>query len=347
MRLALLGAVVVACTAVLASGASAVVSPVCTTAAGTTTCVFASTGSEQSLAIPVWVDSVHVVAQGAAGGTSYFSPASPGGEAAVVSGNLSVTPGAPLYAEVGGLPTYGTNSGSAKACWFGFVPCVGGFNGGGSSVFGGGGGGASDVRTTSSSAANTLASRLIVAAGGGGSGSNSYACGLNGGGPGGNAGLSGSPGLQCGGPFATAGTGGGAGTSPGGSGGIPNGTNGVTGVGGDGGTGFGAFYPYADGGGGGGGLYGGGGGGGEDDTLYYCCGGQSGGAGGGGGGSNLVPPGGTSGLTTDPPQITISYLAMPTSDSCKKGGWQAYGVFKNQGDCVSFVATGGKNQPAG
>jgi hypothetical protein len=34
----------------------------------------------------------------------------------------------------------------------------------------------------------------------------------------------------------------------------------------------------------------------------------------------------------------------PTSkDQCKQGGWQQYGVFKNQGDCVSYVATGGKN----
>jgi hypothetical protein len=39
--------------------------------------------------------------------------------------------------------------------------------------------------------------------------------------------------------------------------------------------------------------------------------------------------------------------ALPTSkDQCKKGGWKTYGVFKNQGDCVSFVATGGKNPPA-
>jgi hypothetical protein len=35
---------------------------------------------------------------------------------------------------------------------------------------------------------------------------------------------------------------------------------------------------------------------------------------------------------------------LPTSkDQCKHGGWKAYGVFKNQGDCVSFVATGGKS----
>jgi hypothetical protein len=36
-----------------------------------------------------------------------------------------------------------------------------------------------------------------------------------------------------------------------------------------------------------------------------------------------------------------------TAEQCKIGGWRQYGVFKNQGDCVSFVATGGRNQPAG
>jgi hypothetical protein len=40
--------------------------------------------------------------------------------------------------------------------------------------------------------------------------------------------------------------------------------------------------------------------------------------------------------------------ALPTSTAeCKNGGWKTYGVFKNQGDCVSFVATKGKNQPNG
>ena len=40
---------------------------------------------------------------------------------------------------------------------------------------------------------------------------------------------------------------------------------------------------------------------------------------------------------------------LPTDKSeCKNGGWQNFGgVFKNQGDCVSFVATGGKNPPSG
>ena len=35
---------------------------------------------------------------------------------------------------------------------------------------------------------------------------------------------------------------------------------------------------------------------------------------------------------------------LPASkDQCKNGGWRSYGVFKNQGDCVSFVASGGRN----
>jgi hypothetical protein len=39
---------------------------------------------------------------------------------------------------------------------------------------------------------------------------------------------------------------------------------------------------------------------------------------------------------------------LPTSaDQCKKDGWKSYGAFKNQGDCVSYVATKGKNKPAG
>jgi opacity protein-like surface antigen len=40
-----------------------------------------------------------------------------------------------------------------------------------------------------------------------------------------------------------------------------------------------------------------------------------------------------------------------TADDCKNGGWTRFHIdgatFKNQGDCVSYVATGGKNLPAG
>jgi hypothetical protein len=36
------------------------------------------------------------------------------------------------------------------------------------------------------------------------------------------------------------------------------------------------------------------------------------------------------------------------TDQCKHGGWESFGTrFKNQGDCVSFFATRGKNPPSG
>jgi len=41
----------------------------------------------------------------------------------------------------------------------------------------------------------------------------------------------------------------------------------------------------------------------------------------------------------------FSITGPTTTDQCKKGGWQVFGIFKNQGDCVSYVATGGKNPP--
>jgi hypothetical protein len=45
---------------------------------------------------------------------------------------------------------------------------------------------------------------------------------------------------------------------------------------------------------------------------------------------------------------TVSFTSPPvptSADQCKKGGWQSYGIFENQGDCISFVATHGKNPP--
>ena len=48
---------------------------------------------------------------------------------------------------------------------------------------------------------------------------------------------------------------------------------------------------------------------------------------------------------------TVSYnraSVLPASTAqCKNGGWTSYGIFKNQGDCVSYVATKGKNGPNG
>jgi hypothetical protein len=49
----------------------------------------------------------------------------------------------------------------------------------------------------------------------------------------------------------------------------------------------------------------------------------------------------------DRPCTGTVIVGRPTTvEQCKSGGWRQYGVFRNQGDCVSFVATGGRNQPA-
>jgi hypothetical protein len=153
----------------------------------------------------------------------------------------------------------------------------GGYNGGGNGGYagGGGGGGASDVRTS----AGSLTSRLLVAGGGGGGGIFGVA--------GGSAGADGATdGGSGGGGAGTQSEGGAAGTSDLGYPGNP----GSLGNGGSGGI---------DGGGGGGGYYGGGSGG----------AGSGGAAGGGGGGSSYVPDGGTTGVTSDPASVTVSFTA--------------------------------------
>ena len=45
--------------------------------------------------------------------------------------------------------------------------------------------------------------------------------------------------------------------------------------------------------------------------------------------------------------LNVTCQPRPTSaEQCKDGGWRRFEIFKNQGDCVSFVATGGRNGPA-
>jgi hypothetical protein len=56
-----------------------------------------------------------------------------------------------------------------------------------------------------------------------------------------------------------------------------------------------------------------------------------------------APGGPCNGVPPNPP---------PSKDACKNGGWMTFTdaqarPFKNQGDCVSYVATGGKNKAAG
>jgi len=56
---------------------------------------------------------------------------------------------------------------------------------------------------------------------------------------------------------------------------------------------------------------------------------------------------GTAAAQIPPPPPPPPPGALPTTkEQCFKDGWKKFGVFKNQGDCVSFVATKGKNPPA-
>jgi hypothetical protein len=62
--------------------------------------------------------------------------------------------------------------------------------------------------------------------------------------------------------------------------------------------------------------------------------------------ASFAPSG--SGANQEGDITVIDAPALPTTkDQCKRGGWKAYGIFKNQGDCVRFVATEDKNGAAG
>jgi hypothetical protein len=55
-------------------------------------------------------------------------------------------------------------------------------------------------------------------------------------------------------------------------------------------------------------------------------------------------------VSTSPFGVGSAFIRFDplTKDMCKDGGWQniqSSPPFKNQGDCVSFVATGGTNPP--
>lgn len=56
---------------------------------------------------------------------------------------------------------------------------------------------------------------------------------------------------------------------------------------------------------------------------------------------------GTQTVLVDNVQINNSTTTFENAQSCKDGGWKTFtsspGPFKNQGDCVSYFATGGKN----
>ncbi len=247
-----------------------------------TTVNFNFTGSAQSWTVPPCVTSINVIARGAKGGGSS------GGNGAIITATIPVTPGQVLQVNVGGMGSCGNNSQ--------------GWNGGGTGRAANstanascGGGGATDIRV----APNGLANRLIVAGGGGGTGGGTQdAVGGNGGCPNGQNGTS---------PFGQGGSGGT--TTNGGTGGPPwiaSGSAGSAGALGVGGAGaIDPCYNNSPGGGGGGGLFGGGGGGSD------CFSSAPYGGGSGGGGSSLVPTGGScsTGASGNPTNgsLTITY----------------------------------------
>ena len=221
---------------------------------------FNYTGSSQNWVVPSCVTSITVNVAGAEGGGAN------GGNGALITGNINVTPGQTLQIKVGGegsCPNAGYNGGGL------------GGSANSTSNNGCGGGGATDIRV----APFQLNDRIIVAAGGGGmGGGNTDADGGEGGCSSGIAGTS---------PFGVGG--GGASQTNGGSGGPPwissgnSGNIGSLGIGGNGAID--PCYNLGPGGGGGGGYYGGGGGG-SDCFSFGSLGG-----GGGGGGSSLTPSG--------------------------------------------------------
>jgi Glycine rich protein len=215
--------------------------------------LFSYTGANQTFVVPAGVTSLDVNLKGASGGAGYDSGVvqGPGGEGAIVTGSIAVTPGSTLNIFVGSCPTASTA----------------GYNGGGAgratppSMTGGGGGGASDIRI----GGTALTDRVVVAGGGGGGGNRPLSVG-GAGGPNGGTGKD-SGGNLVGGQGGTQSAGGATG---GGSGS----TAGSLGQGGA------ADYNFSNwaAGAGGGGYYGGGGG---DQGNQEA----------GGGGSSLTPAG--------------------------------------------------------
>jgi Tol biopolymer transport system component len=51
------------------------------------------------------------------------------------------------------------------------------------------------------------------------------------------------------------------------------------------------------------------------------------------------------GQGTDLYMMTREQIFPASKDDCKNDGWERFGIYKNQGDCVSYVATGGTNEP--
>ena len=250
-------------------------------ASNETPVTLAFTGGEQTVTVPVGVNSARVFLSGAQGGSgrsgagtvggSPNSPGGVGGLGARVSGTLAVTPGAMLSVWVGGRASQAVNPGGVGQGTDGI------------------GGGATDIRV----GGNSIANRVAIAGGGGGGGNAGWSTanaipggsgGEGGGGAGGAGGaVPGGPG-PFGGGGGTPGIGGARGAGCGGF--LATEGNATTGDGGDSFNFSGSFTGAGFGGGGGGGATVGGGGGGAGVGTTMCQQNWNGGGGGGGGGTS-------------------------------------------------------------
>lgn len=270
------------------------------------TVTFNYTGGLQTWTVPQCVTSIDVIVAGAEGGGTN------GGDGAVITTTLSVSPGQVLELSVGG-------QGGCPAAAFG-----GGGSGQNSSIglYSCAGGGYSSISVSPFGLTNAV----VVAGGGGGTGGgDQYGQGGAGGCANGGAGAT------------TFGYGGGGGTTTsGGAGGNPwtagggSGQSGSFGQGGAGGIDVG--YGYNPGGGGGGGYYGGGGAGSDNISLTSWAGG-----GGGGAGSSLVPAGANcSGTNTGDGFISITFVGGLNPNAANTGPYCS-------GEDIHIGASGGAN----
>lgn len=279
---------------------------------------FNFTGAVQTWTVPPCVTSINVTLAGAEGGGTV------GGNGAIVTGTLAVTPGQVLNIYVGGsgnCPQAGWNGGG------------GGQNANTTANRSCGGGGATDIRI----GGTALSNRVIVAAGGGGMGGGTQDAA---GGVGGCA--TGATGVNSFGGGGTGGT-----QTSGGFGGTPwgSGLQGSNGSLGQGATGaIDNCYNNSPGGGGGGGFYGGGSGGAD------CFSSAPYGGGAGGGGSSLTPAGGgcTQGTNNGPGYCTITYVvgagtatATNTGPYCAGATIQLNGSGGNASSTYSWTGPNG------
>jgi Bacterial Ig-like domain (group 3) len=262
----------------------------------TTTSSFTTDG-ENTFTVPAGVRSIHVVADGAAGGNTLGGV---GGAGAEVTADITVTPGSTLYIEVNvggggadnvpGLGQFGGGAGTVQTCSNGSGACSATYGTGSDPrlVVAGGGGGAGAAGSGGSGGAGGQGAGVSCVAGGDGTDANTSGGSLNNGGGG------------LGGTCVAGGAGGAAGVNP------PNpaGSPGLAGSAASGGSGSSSGH---GGGGGGGGYFGGGGGGGDSNT-------PPGNGGGGGGGSSFGPSNAVFGAAASASSaITLSYPTATTT----------------------------------